>query len=400
MSGSITGNSSLTKTGTCLVVLSGSSSYSGGTYLNAGTLVIGNTNAFGTGALTFGGTSGILIPTYGNYPTLTNSVVVPAAVTGQVNVINQYYKITFTGPLSGGGTLYVNDSDSSSGGIATFSNPSNTFTGTVQIGQNSVGQLNLGSLPDSPNPIQFLSSNNGGGILQLTSGTAVPLVFNQRQVQLISSNNKNIAATILNANATATNTITINTDLSVSTTGTKTLTFGGANTGSNAFTGKISDGAGGALSLVKQDAGLWVIAGSNTYSGTTTISGGVLQVGNGSPTGTLGSGNVTDNARLVFNRSDTLTVTNAIGGTGQLSQNGVGTLVLTGNNTYTGITAVTAGTLLYNGSLAPAPVPSPSPVAPLWRHRHDQRHCHHQQRRDTLPRPRHRHTHSEQPDPE
>ena len=54
--------------------------------------------------------------------------------------------------------------------------------------------------------------------------------------------------------------------------------------------------------------------GNNTYSGTTTINAGVLQVGNGGTTGTLGLGAVIDNASLIFFRSSatgTITVTNS-----------------------------------------------------------------------------------------
>src|SRR5207248_11239609 len=76
-------------------------------------------------------------------------------------------------------------------------------------------------------------------------------------------------------------------------------------------------------------------------------------LGNGATAGTLGSGNVTDNTWLVFNRSDTLTVRNTISGTGTLTQAGAGALILTGANTYAGITTISAGTLqIGNGGVA------------------------------------------------
>src|SRR5207245_1859416 len=81
------------------------------------------------------------------------------------------------------------------------------------------------------------------------------------------------------------------------------------------------------------------------------ISTGTLQVGNGGTSGTLGAGNITNNAALVFNRSDTITVTNAISGTGALTQNGSGTLILTNANTFSGGVTISAGTLqVGNGS--------------------------------------------------
>ncbi len=91
--------------------------------------------------------------------------------------------------------------------------------------------------------------------------------------------------------------------------------------------------------------GTTILTGSNAYAGTTTISAGVLQVGLGGTTGTLGTGAVTNNATLTFNRSNALTVANAISGTGGLNQIGTGTTIFTGANSYTGATTITAGTL-------------------------------------------------------
>ena len=58
----------------------------------------------------------------------------------------------------------------------------------------------------------------------------------------------------------------------------------------------------------------------------------------------MGTGSVTDNGSLIFNRSSAITVANAISGNGSLTQAGSGTLVLTGSNSY-GNTTISAGTL-------------------------------------------------------
>jgi fibronectin-binding autotransporter adhesin len=84
--------------------------------------------------------------------------------------------------------------------------------------------------------------------------------------------------------------------------------------------------------------------------GTTTISAGTLRVGNGATAGTLGNGGgVVDDAALSFNRNDSLTVNNAISGSGTVTQLGggaaTGTTILTGANSYTGTTTITGGTL-------------------------------------------------------
>jgi hypothetical protein len=63
----------------------------------------------------------------------------------------------------------------------------------------------------------------------------------------------------------------------------------------------------------------------------------------------LTSGNVTNNAALVFDRSDSYTVTNVISGTGVVTNLGTGTLTLGtvgGVNAYSGGTIVSAGTLV------------------------------------------------------
>ncbi|OYU12933.1 MAG: hypothetical protein CFE38_04850 [Comamonadaceae bacterium PBBC1] len=119
----------------------------------------------------------------------------------------------------------------------------------------------------------------------------------------------------------------------------------GVNNGSGTFSGLIQNSNGAAARLTKLGTGTQILTGNNTYTGTTTISAGVLQVGKGGTTGNLGTGAVIDNAALVFNRSNALTVMNDISGTGTLTQSGTGTTILTGTNTYSGTTTLSTGIL-------------------------------------------------------
>ena len=105
----------------------------------------------------------------------------------------------------------------------------------------------------------------------------------------------------------------------------------------------------GNSALVKTDAGNLILGGDNTYTGGTVIRGGTLQIGAGGTSGSI-TGDITNDASLVFNRSNDLTFGGSIIGSGSLTQAGSGTLTLTGASTYSGGTTVGNGTLrLGNG---------------------------------------------------
>jgi fibronectin-binding autotransporter adhesin len=108
-----------------------------------------------------------------------------------------------------------------------------------------------------------------------------------------------------------------------------------------------------------------IIDEANTNSGGTTIAAGTLQLGDGTHTGTLGTGAVTDNGALVFAEGGDATLTNAIGGSGTVTQNGPGTVTLDAAETYSGLTDVEAGTLVIGDSSTPtASVAGDVEVAP------------------------------------
>ena len=118
------------------------------------------------------------------------------------------------------------------------------------------------------------------------------------------------------------------------------------NSGALSLGGNIT----GAQAITKNGNGNLTLSGATNGSTTTTVNAGTLQIGSGSTTGRLGSGTVTNNGTLVFNRSDSYggTVSNVISGNGSVSVS-AGSLSLSGNNTYSGTTTVNAGTLLIEG---------------------------------------------------
>ena len=118
------------------------------------------------------------------------------------------------------------------------------------------------------------------------------------------------------------------------------------------------NGTAGNGALTKTGAGTLVLAGNNTWSGGATVSQGTLQIGNGGTSGTIGSGNVVNDATLIFNSTGSHSVAD-ITGTGDTTIS-AGTLSLNGSNYTNDVTVAsganvtgdgaTTGTLLFEGA--------------------------------------------------
>lgn len=136
----------------------------------------------------------------------------------------------------------------------------------------------------------------------------------------------------------------------------------------------IADNGAGVVGLTTSGGGITLLAGTNTYTGRTIVGAGQLRISSeqnlgGSPSSpaadqlTLAGGtlnttatfSIDDTGRgitlapaggtISVNGSTTLTVANAIAGTGNLTVSGSGTLALTAANTFSGATLSNAGTL-------------------------------------------------------
>ncbi|MCX6880090.1 MAG: autotransporter-associated beta strand repeat-containing protein, partial [Verrucomicrobia bacterium] len=202
----LAGTQPITKSGTGTLTLTASNTFSGDLVINAGAMDNVKVGTFGTGSnITFTG-SGTVVPAYGASPVLAKSIAVNDGVTATFNVPNQYYHLTFTGAVTGSGSLSVISSDNGAGSV-TLPNSANTFTGTLQVGNADYGTtLTVNSLADSVNPIKMYGNSSRTANFNLGGGTAAPLLFDSRQIELLGSTGA--SAFISNNNATPTNTIT------------------------------------------------------------------------------------------------------------------------------------------------------------------------------------------------
>lgn len=125
-----------------------------------------------------------------------------------------------------------------------------------------------------------------------------------------------------------------------------TITDGGHNTAMN---GTISGGGG----LVKNGPGTNTLSGVSTFGGNITISNGTLAItGAGQLGGGSYAGSIADNGTLTFNSTAAQTLSGRISGSGGLTKNGSGPLMLTATNIFGGPTILASGALQISSSLA------------------------------------------------
>ena len=339
--GAISGGGSVFNDGTGTVILANNNSYSGGTTINAGTLQVGN-----------GGGTGSLNP---NIAIINNTLLV--FNTGGSFIYQS------GGLISGPGNVIVQ------GGGFIKAIGANTYTGWTRIDANTTFQPKEGQ---DGALVSSVVTNNG--TLRLVAQDATftypgPIVGTGK-VQ-IGANNVNVGVMTL----TGTNTYTGGTFI-----GDNTLVLGdGANAGSGTMAGNVqfvnnftlaqdnprtltfNRPAGddftfsgtittnfttpqANLGIVQQNGGdKLTLTGNNTYGGGTVINAGIVQVGAGGASGSLGFGPVTNNALLVFNRTGSLAV-GTVTGSGSLTQLGTATVTLTGVSSLGGDVDLEAGT--------------------------------------------------------
>ena len=208
--------------------------------------------------------------------------------------------------------------------------------GTLQLGNGGATGTLTGAITD--NSVLAISHSNSFTLSRVISGTG--------QLQQIGT-----GTTIVSADNTFTGPTTISAG---------TLQLGNAGVTGSLGTSAVVDNSvlavnhsdtftllgkvSGTGQFDQIGTGNTIFTANNTYSGGTTISAGTLQLGDGGTSGSV-AGNITDNANLAFNRSDDITFNNVISGTGTVTKLGINTLTIATDQTYTGATTITAGTL-------------------------------------------------------
>lgn len=310
----ITGSGSLLFLGGATTLSGVNTSYTGKIYIGngaAGTLVINSPARLGTSPSVF--TPDHLVLNRGTLQTTATMALddpnrgILLDVSGGTFNVAPGTTLTLASVLSSPNTpanVVAGALTKAGGGTLVLASPSNTFRGTVFVDTGSTstddGVLRVANnrvLANAHSPI-FIRNNNSGRSTIALYGAAEPITL----PQAIALNGRNTQVPAI-CNVTGTNTIAGGISINVGgsnyiiqsdegrlilggtitsvATGTRTFTFQG--NGDITISGVIADGAA-TVNLVKTGGGTLVLAGANSYSGTTTVNGGTLLV-NGS-TGT------------------------------------------------------------------------------------------------------------------
>ncbi len=319
----------------------------GGTYGVAGQSLTLNPNQTAVAALDT--TSGTAVTWAGN---------TALSAAGRVDVAGT--SLTLGGNVTGAGNLFKSGT-----GNLILAGTGNTRTGATEVNAGTV-TVNSGS-----------SLGNGGALTLAQTGTNNTAVTFNNAAQTIGNLNSQFAA----SSGTISQTITLNgTALTVNQSADGTFGNGAVST----LTSRLV----GSGSLTKTGSALLTLGGPNSYTGATTVNGGVLRAGIASVANVSGAFGVNSNVTLAnafgvsldlngfdtqigtlngggtstlgvnvsgatltlgggTTAASTATYAGDIGGNGGLTKVGAGTQILSGGGFYTGVTTVNAGTLQF-----------------------------------------------------
>ena len=336
-------NFGFTKTGAGSLTLSGTNTYTGATTINAGTLSIATVSN--------GGTAGTL----GNSTNAAGNFVLGGGVL-EFTGINASTDRNFT--LTNGTISTIS---------VTTSTETLTLSGSAAAGNGSFTKAGAGTLT-------LTGASSHSGNTTVSAGTLA--LGNVNALQNSTLNTGSSGSQVVTLTVAGTNTYNLG-----GLAGADALDIAGnsLSVGSNNADSTFSGNLTGTGNLTKQGSGALILSGTNTYSGKTAINGGTISINADSRLGaapgsvvadqlslnggtlaittgftmntnrgiTLGAGGGTINVAT----SETLAYGGVIAGSGNaLAKTGAGTLSLSGINTYTGTTTISAGTLRLNGT--------------------------------------------------
>jgi fibronectin-binding autotransporter adhesin len=352
--GTITGSGRLLKEGAGTLLLTGTSSYAGGTVIRDGTLAIvadANLGAAGSAIAFDGGgrlatyadiTSGRSVTLSGSGTIETyagTSLILGGAISGSGSLVKEGWgTLTLTGSAShGGGTVIA--------------------AGMLQIGNGgTTGDLSGNVVNDA---VLSFNRSNDYSFSGVISGSGV-VVQSGTGTTVLTGNNAYAGGTLIRAGA-----LQVANDGNLGASGTAitflggalrfgasfstdrtVLLIGSATVDTNGHDGTLTGGVYGYGDLTKTGAGTLRLTGTNYYRNT-IVEAGTL-IGDAASI----SGNVTANGTVVFDQRDDASIAGVFSGTGRFSKAGGGTLELTGDSSgFAGSTAIAAGTLVVNGAL-------------------------------------------------
>ncbi len=336
----ISGDGSFTKSGHGTLWLDRANTYTGGTTVSGGEIIVGVNNALPNTSLTFTDTSKVLLIFSGvtqQIGTLSADGVTGAEIIlanrSNVLTVTQSADATYSGTIVGAGAL------TKAGSSTLTLSGSNTYTGKTTI---NAGIIKIGADNVMPDSSEVVLANTSGVALNVNGKT-------------------DTIGSISGGGATG---------------GNITLGTGGALTVNQFTFGDFAGVISGDGSFTKSSYGVLKLSSANTYTGATAVTGGdlIIMINGGIPNtalsltgssrllllkdglsinvGTL-SGDagalawLYPNSVLTINQTSDATFAGTITDNtfGSVVKTGTGTLTLSGSNTYQGATTVNAGAL-------------------------------------------------------
>ncbi|VVD63744.1 glycine-rich autotransporter protein [Pandoraea communis] len=336
-SGGVIGTGSVVKVGAGTETMTGTNTYTGGTVVRGGTLALGGAGTLSaSGALTLQnpGTTFDISGANGNRAVgaLTTQTGTNVALGNNTLTFGDASSHTVSGTITGTGGIVKQGS-----GTQTLMGQQQ-FTGTTTIAGGTLALGATGQLANGANVVlagshaTFDISAAGNQTLGTLAGTGASVNLGGNTLTFGNGTNQSLAASIAGAG-------------SIVKTGSGTQTL----TGQNTFTGAI-DVANGTVAL----AAGGTLSGANNVS---LVAGTTLNITQASApvviaglSGAAGATVVLGPQSLTFGGAASSTFNGVISGTGGITKQGTATVTLGGNNTFSGTTSVTAGTLALGAS--------------------------------------------------